>query len=148
VILIDTNLLVYAWDADSAHHEVARKWLDEQLTYTVRVGLPWHSLIGFLRVVTNPRIFSRPETVRRAWEQAEEWLGCENVWIPEPAASHASILRRMLEHLGGGGANLIPDAHLAALAIEHGLALCSADGDFGRFPGLKWVNPLAPQKIA
>jgi uncharacterized protein len=107
-----------------------------------RVGLPWPSLLSFLRVVTNPRIFERPEAVGSAWGQVVAWLGCPDVWIPQPAGNHPVILARMLAHTGGG-ANLIPDAHLAALAVEHGLTLCSTDGDFGRFPELKWENPLA-----
>jgi uncharacterized protein len=142
VILVDVNLLVYAWDSGAVFHEAAREWLDERLNGHARVGLPWPSLLGFLRLVTNPRVFERPESITRAWKQVEEWCGCVNVWIPHPGDRHPQILGRMLEG-ASGGANLVPDAHLAALAVEHGLRLCSTDGDFGRFPALKWVNPLA-----
>jgi predicted nucleic acid-binding protein len=78
-----------------------------------------------------------------AWEQAEAWLACETAWTPEPTPRHRDLLGQLLA-LPGVHGNLVPDAHLAALAIEHGLTLCSTDGDFARFPGLRWVNPLAP----
>jgi len=141
VILVDVNLLVYAWDAGAARHEEARAWLDARLSETARVALPWESTLGFLRVVTNPRIYSQPATIGRAWRQITEWLGCGNVWIPHAGAEHDAVLGELVRNLGGGS-KLIPDAHLAALAIEHGLVLCSTDGDFGRFSGLRWVNPL------
>lgn len=141
LILVDINLLVYSWDRSSPHHAAARSWLDGKLNEMARVGLPWESLLGFLRIVTNPRIFQRPQTVIRAWQQVQEWLDCGNVWIPQPGEDHQDILGGLLENLGGG-AKLIPDAHLAALAMEHGLTLCSSDGDFARFQGLRWSNPL------
>jgi len=141
VILVDTNLLVYARMSALPQHAAAREWLDGRLNDRPRVGLPWPSLLGFLRVVTNSRIFERPDSVRSAWAQVEDWLACTNVWVPQPSEGHAAILGRLLVH-AASGANLVPDAHLAALAIEHGLALCSTDGDFARFPELKWVNPL------
>jgi len=141
VTLLDANLLVYARVAFFREHDAARDWLDERLNGTVRVGMPWSSLVAFLRLVTNPRIFERPESLGTAWGQVEEWLGCPSVWIPMPTERHREVLASLL----AGPAirsNLIPDAHLAALAIEHGLVLCSADGDFARFRGLKWENPL------
>jgi toxin-antitoxin system PIN domain toxin len=141
VILVDTNLLVYARISSLPQHEAAREWLDARLSDHPRVGLPWTSLLGFLRIVTNPRLFERPDGVAGAWAQLSHWLARPNVWIPLPTEEHPVILERMLDH-AAGGANLIPDADLAALAIEHGLTLCSADGDFGRFPELKWHNPL------
>ena len=142
MILVDVNLLVYAWDLGSPMHETAIRWLDGKLSESTRVGLPWECLLGFMRVVTNPRIYERPATVGVAWGQAEQWLNARNVWIPLPGNRHREILGRLLIRLGGG-AKLIPDAHLAALAIEHGLDLCSTDGDFARFEGLRWVNPLS-----
>jgi len=141
VILVDVNLLVYSWDRGSPHHEAARSWLDARLNETARVALPWESTLGFLRVVTNPRIYQRPETIARAWGQVEEWLTCRNVWIPRASDEHEVVLGGLLRNLGGGS-TLIPDAHLAALAIEYGLILCSSDGDFARFSGLRWMNPL------
>jgi toxin-antitoxin system PIN domain toxin len=141
MILVDVNLLVYSWDSSSPSHEAARCWLDGKLNGTARVGLPWESTLGFLRVVTNPRIFERPATIGLAWRQVEEWLSCNNVWVPHAGVEHNVVLRGLLRDLGGGP-NLIPDAHLAALAIEHGLTLYSSDGDFARFQGLQWSNPL------
>jgi toxin-antitoxin system PIN domain toxin len=140
VILIDANLLIYAYVNTFPQHATAREWLDGRLSGTASVGLPWPSLLAFIRLVTNPRIFEHPETVDNAWQQVEEWLDCSPVWIPQPTERHREALKTLLidQNLR---ANLIPDAHLAALAIEHGLILCSTDGDFGRFPGLRWENP-------
>ena len=145
MILVDANLLIYARVSSLPRHAEARKWLDEQLNGTARVGLPWPSLLGFLRIVTNPRVFERPEAMPSAWRQVESWLGCPAAWIPQATDNHPAVLARLLPH-AAGRPNLVPDAHLAALAIEHGLALCSTDGDFARFPGLRWINPLAPER--
>ena len=95
-----------------------------------------------LVATTNPRIFERPKSVATAWKQVEDWLDCPPVWIPQPTERHREILGSLLK-TQGGRSNLVPDAHLAALAIEHGLILCSTDGDFARFPNLRWENPLA-----
>jgi len=141
MIVVDANLLVYARVASLPQHTRSLEWLDGKLNGTARVGLPWPSLLGFLRVVTNPRIFERPESIASAWRQVEEWLGCPWVWIPVPGEGHQGILAGLLKGTSGG-ANLVPDAHLAALAIEHGLTLCSTDGDFARFRDLSWENPL------
>jgi len=142
VILIDANLLVYAHVTSFAQHERAREWLDGQLNGAAPVGLPWESLLAFLRLVTNPRVFERPEPTADAWRQVLAWLECEAAWIPQPTDYHAELLRELLA-IPGVHANLIPDAHLAALAMGHGLMLCSADHDFARFPALRWRNPLA-----
>ena len=96
---------------------------------------------GFTRLVTNARVFERPQTLAGAWSQVEEWLDCPGVWIPQPTDRHWEVLGPLLKGQAGR-ANLVPDAHLAALAIEHGLMLCSTDGDLTRFAGLKWENPL------
>jgi len=141
MIVVDANLLLYAHVASFAQHERARDWLDGQLSGTQRVGLPWASLLAFLRLVTNPRIFESPRTPLDAWTQVTRWLACEPVWIPQPGRHHPDVLGEMLS-LPGVAGDLVPDAHLAALAIEHGLTLYSTDGDFARFPGLHWVNPL------
>jgi uncharacterized protein len=142
VILVDANILIYATDPRSERHDQAQSWLDAQLNGDTRVGMAWESLLAYMRIVTNPRVFERPQSVTVAWRHVEEWLDCENVWAPVPGPAHRSILAGLLAYLGGGP-KLIPDAHLATLAIEHGLALCSADGDFARFKGLRWINPLA-----
>lgn len=141
MILVDTNLLLYAHISSFRQHEAARVWLDRQLNGTARVGLPWASLLAFLRLATNVRVFERPLPMADAWLQVREWLSCEAVWTPEPTERHSEHLGNLLA-LPGVHANLVPDAHLAALAIEHGLTLCSTDGDFARFPGLKWLNPI------
>ena len=142
MILVDTNLLVYAFVSTYSQHEAAKEWLDSRLNAAAPVGLPWASLLGFLRLVTNPRIYGRPARLASAWRQVEEWLDCSPSWIPSPGDRHRTILGKLLVR-HGTRANLVPDVHLAALAIEHGLVLCSADGDFARFEELRWENPLA-----
>ncbi len=143
MILVDSNILVYAHVSSMPQHGRARPWLDAQLSGDARVGLPWPSLLAFLRLVTNPRVFARPESMTDAWSRAADWLDCDVAWIPQPTERHPEILARLLSSSGVQG-NLVPDAHLAALAIEHGLELCSTDGDFARFAGLRWRNPLQP----
>jgi uncharacterized protein len=143
VILIDLNILVYASFDNLKENHQARTWFEEQLGGTNRVGLPWSVLLGFLRIATNRKIVSRPLTMAVAWQQVSDWLACAPVWIPQPTERHAEILGALLAQPGVHG-NLVVDAHLAALAIEHGLTLCSTDGDFARFRELKWINPLRP----
>ena len=141
MILVDANLLVYAHVASFPQHARAQAWLDERINAAAPVGLPWPSLLAFVRIVSNPRIFPRPASVSAAWRQVESWLGAESVWVPLPTERHRQILAPLIQR-AEGRANLVPDAHLAALAIEHGLVLCSTDGDFARFDGLEWQNPL------
>ncbi len=143
MILVDANLLVYAHVSSLPQHKRAREWLDERLNGSAPVGLPWPSLLGFARLVTNPRIFQRPKSIEDTWRQVESWLDCPVAWIPSATEHHRRLLGPLLSYTGGRS-NLVPDAHLAALAIEHGLIMCSSDGDFARFPGLRWLNPLAP----
>jgi len=140
--LVDANILVYAHVASFAQHEVARAWLDDRLNGIDRIGLPWPSLLTFVRLVANPRVFARPESVGDAWRQAREWLSCRAAWVPLPTDRHEDFLGPLLE-TSGLRSNHVPDADLAALALEHGLALCSTDADFARFPGLRWENPLS-----
>ena len=141
MILIDANLLVYAHVASFPQHSKARVWLDSRINAAAPVGLPWPSLLAFARIVSNPRIFDRPTTVSAAWRQVESWLATESVWVPLPTERHQQFLGPLIAS-AEGRANLVPDAHLAALAIEHGLVLCSTDGDFARFEGLEWQDPL------
>ena len=142
MILVDANLLVYANDESAAEHAVARAWFEGVLNRPARVGLPWPSLLAFVRLVSNAAIVRLPVTPAAAWQRATEWLARDNVWIPLPGPQHGELLaefftdRRITSRM-------VPDAHLAALALEHGLTLCSTDGDFARFPGLRWQNPLA-----
>ena len=108
---------------------------------TAQVGLPWPSLLGFVRLVSNPRIFERPSSIMAAWWQVESWLTADSTWIPLPTERHREVLGPLMKN-AEGRANLVPDAHIAALAVEHGLVLHSTDGDFARFDGLDWINPL------
>jgi len=142
VILLDANLLLYAGVRELARHEAARVWLDERLNGSVRVGFPWPSLLAFVRIASNPRVFDRPASVAQAWQCATEWLDCTPSWIPEPTERHRELMDGFLRGVVTSS-KLVPDAHLAALAIEHGLTLCTTDGDFARFPGLRIENPLA-----
>jgi hypothetical protein len=141
VILIDVNLLVHAYNADSDLHQPSRDWLEAQITVQDCVALPWASLLGFLRVSTNTRIFPKAWAVSDAWNAVKELLAQDCVWIPQPTGRHPEVLGRLLSQRGMRS-ELVPDAHLAALAIEHGLTLCSTDADFARFKGLRWLNPL------
>lgn len=141
MILVDANLLIYAHVQSFPQHARARAWLDARLNGSAQVGLPWPSLLGFLRLVTNRRVFERPASIADAWQQVNAWLDCDVAWVPQPTDEHREVLGRLLAKVNVA-ANLIPDAHLAALAIEHGLTLCSTDGDFARFPDLRWQDPL------
>jgi len=141
MILVDANLLIYAQVVGLPEHEAAARWLERQFNEQPRVGLPWASLLTFIRIVSNPRVFERPLRLRSAWSHVSEWLSLKSVWIPQPTERHPSLLGSLLTE-GGERANLVPDAHLAALALEHGLTLCSTDGDFARFSKLRWENPL------
>jgi uncharacterized protein len=100
-------------------------------------------MLAFLRLVTNPRVFEHPEPIGDAWRQVHAWLARETAWIPQPTERHAELLGEFLA-LPGVYGNLVSDAHLGALAVEHGLTLCSTDGDFARFSGLHWLNPIMP----
>lgn len=141
MILIDANLLVYAHVASMPQHLAAVSWLDQKLNGTAVVALPWQSLLSFARLVTNPRIFERPLPVAAAWAQIEHWLDSPVVQIPSPGDRYREILARLLLS-SVDKSNLIPDAQLAALAIENGFVLCSSDQDFARFSELRWENPL------
>jgi toxin-antitoxin system PIN domain toxin len=142
VILVDANLLVYAQVADFDQHARARDWLDESLVGTAKVGLPWESLVAYMRLVTNPRVFPSPLPLADAMTQVRDWLARPAAWAPGPTDRHAEILAELVAP-GGIRADLVHDAHLAAIAIGHGLTLMSNDGDFAQFRGLSWENPLA-----
>lgn len=140
--LSDVNLLLYAYDTSSSHHARAREWLEERLSGVEAFGLAWPTLLAFVRLVTNPRIFESPLPVGESLDIVDAWLAAPCAVVLHPGPRHAVLLRQLLEPLGTA-ANLTTDAHLAALALEHDAELCSADADFGRFPGLRWSNPLA-----
>lgn len=141
MILVDANLLLYARSREAPQHDRARAWLDDELSGRGRVGLPWESLLAFVRLISNPHIYARPESISQAWAQVEDWLAAPPAWIPLPTDRHQDVLARLLPAVDRP--ELIPDAHLAALSIEHGLMLASADRDFARFGDVRWVNPLA-----
>lgn len=140
MILLDANLLIYASAPETSHHDAAKAWLDERLNGSARVALPWPSLLAFMRIVSNPRLFEGASLVN-AQAQVKAWLKLPSTWIPNPTEEHGRILAELLE--SETQHRLVPDAHLAALALEHGLVLCSSDGDFARFQQLRWENPLA-----
>jgi toxin-antitoxin system PIN domain toxin len=141
-VLVDANLLLYAVDADSRFHDAARTWLEEVLNGPRRIGLPWTSLTAFVRIATNARALEHPLQPAEAWQLVEAWLDAPAAWIPEPTSGHREILGRLIAELDLRG-NLVSDAVLATLCIEHGLVMVSADSDFARFTEITWLNPVA-----
>lgn len=139
-MIVDANVLLYAVDQGSAFHEASKTWLESALNGPTRIGFPWVSLTAFQRIATHPRISAHPLSPRDAWSYITDWLQADQAWVPHPRDRHADIFGRLL--LGGDlRGNLITDAHLAALAIEHGVGVCSFDSDFARFPEIIWTNP-------
>jgi uncharacterized protein len=142
LILLDANILIYAAVSSVPEHKRAKAWLEEQLGGSARVGFPWLSVLAFLRITTKRGSFGSPQSIANAWAQVRDWLDQPPAWIPVPTERHADILQRLCVDASANG-DLVSDAHLAALAIEYQLTLCSNDRDFARFPGLRWINPLA-----
>lgn len=142
MILVDANLLLYAEDSLAEHHEAARAWWDAQLSGADAVGLCWPVLNAFIRIGTNARLHQRPLTLKEATERVQSWLDQPCVRMVQPAEGHWAIFQQMLRS-GNAVGNLVSDAHLAALAVEHNSVLQSTDADFSRFRGLKWKNPIA-----
>lgn len=140
-MLIDANILLFAVDEASPFHSSAAAWLARQLNGPRRVGLPWQSLGAFLRIITHPRAADRPLSPDQAWVHVEAWLAAEPAWIPAPTERHADVLGSLIRSYQVRG-NLVPDAHLAAVAIEHGLTVFSTDTDFARFNEIRWENPI------
>lgn len=142
-MLIDANLLLFAVDAQSPHNAAAAAWLEPALNGNRRVAIPWQTIGAFLRISTHPRVTANPLSAGEAWGYVEAWLDAPTTWIPPATERTARLLGELMigHHVT---ANLVPDAQLAALAMEHGLTLYSADGDFARFTPLSWVNPLEP----
>lgn len=137
----DLNLVIYAVDRRSPVHADAARWWNGLMSGGETVGLAWSVLLGFVRLTTNPSIVAEPMTSDDALDYVDRWLAHPITTVLEPTSAHLRTLRDLLGPTGTAG-NLVADAHLAALAIEHGGELCSADRDFGRFPGLRWANPL------
>jgi len=140
--LVDANVLLYAKFVEFPLHEPARAWLDRKLCGSTAVGLPWASLLAFLRIGSSARLLRRPLPLRDGMRQVDRWLAAPRAWTPAPTDRHAEVLAGLLSE-GGTSPKTVTDAHLAALAIEHGLTLCTTDSGFGRFAGLRWENPLA-----
>jgi toxin-antitoxin system PIN domain toxin len=141
-VLVDANILLYSIDVTSAFHRRADTWLTEALNGSRRVGIPWISLAAFLRIATNPRASKHPLTPALAWEHIDGWLDAPATWVPEPGRGHRDILRDLVTRLDMR-AGLVTDAVMAAICIEHGLDIVSADSDFARFSGVTWINPVA-----
>jgi uncharacterized protein len=142
VKLVDLNILLYAVNRDSVPHRRAKAWVERTLSGHEAVALPWVVLLGFLRLTTSRRIMARPLSADQALHVVDGWLAQPAVVALAPGERHWTVLRDLLAGQGAAG-DLTTDAHLAALAIEHGCELCSTDGDFSRFDGLRWTNPLA-----
>lgn len=143
MIVPDVNLLVYAFNADAPWHEPARAWWEKTLSAGTDVGLAWTVVMGFVRLITHPRVVLRPAAPADAMRIVRSWFAVLAVRALEPGPRHLEILGRLLE-ASGVAASLTTDAHLAALTIEYQAELHSNDVDFGRFPGLKWINPIDP----
>ena len=141
MIIPDINLIVYAYNEDSPFHAAAKAWWEECLSGTEPVGVAWAVVLGFVRLMSNRRVLARPMSAREATEQCRLWLLQPNVRIVLPGPTHMDILGYFVA--GPMGPNLITDAHLAALAVEHQAELHSNDADFSRFSGLTWRNPIA-----
>lgn len=139
-MIVDANVLLYAVDSGSAFHEPSKAWLERALNGPTRIGFPWASLTAFQRIATHPRISANPLKPQDAWSYVTGWLEADRAWVPHPGDRHAEILERFLVE-GDLRGNLVTDAHLAALAIEHGVGVCSFDSDFARFPQVTWVHP-------
>jgi uncharacterized protein len=142
VIVLDANILLYAYDAASDQHTKARQWLEQTLSGAAPVGLPWQTLAAFARIVTNPRLSGKRFTIAEVIEIVEQWIGQPNVRLLGPGEHHWNFLRQTIIE-GQARGPLITDAQLAALTIEYGGVLHTTDRDFSRFPGLRWQNPIA-----
>ena len=140
-MLVDANILLYAIDEDSPFHDAAKRWLEDALNGSRRGGIPWATLTAFVRMATHPRALREPLAPGEAWEFVDEWLDAPATWVPAPGRGHRDILGRLIRDLDLR-ANLVSDAALAALCIEHGLQMVSADSDFARFSEITWLNPV------
>jgi toxin-antitoxin system PIN domain toxin len=144
VILVDANLLLYAEDSLSAHHEVAREWWDSRLSGSSPVCLCWTVVNAFIRISTNPRIFEQPLSLNAALDRVHSWFAQPCVRLICATERHWPVFKGLLLE-GQAHGNLVADAHIAALAMQHGCILMSSNADFARFDKLRWTNPLNPK---
>ncbi len=142
MIVPDLNLLLYAFNDGASEHAAARKWWEGMLNGEENIGLTWVVVTGFLRQITHPSIVAKPLTTRAAMDIVDQWFEWRHVYPLNPGSEHLMLFRRCIEAVGTGG-NLVTDCHIAAIAMEHGAVVYSNDRDFGRFPGLRWRNPIA-----
>lgn len=138
--IVDANVLIYAVNSASQHHDASRRWLDAALSGADTVGLAWVPMLAFIRLTTKHGLFPAPLTPKQAMQQVEDWCGASSAVQVNPTPRHADVLAGLLAKVGTGG-NLVNDAHLAALALEHRAGIVSYDTDFGRFPGVRWDMP-------
>lgn len=141
MILVDANILVYAYNTAASEHTRAKRWVESTFSGHVPVRLPWVTVLAFLRITTNPSIFRHPFSVAEATEIVDDWLSRPAVALLEPTERHWSLFREQLLK-GQASGPLTTDAHLAALAIEHGATVYTSDSDFSRFPDVTTINPL------
>lgn len=142
MILVDANILLYAEDQLSPDHAKARAWWDASLSGFSPVCFCWTVLNAFIRIGTNPRVFEQPLSLEQAVSRVQSWMDQPCARIVNPTERHWAVFQQMLRE-GQAVGNLVTDAHLAALAVEHGCELISTDSDFSRFPGIRWRNPLS-----
>jgi toxin-antitoxin system PIN domain toxin len=145
MILVDANLLLYAYDPAAVQHDASRVWLEATLSGSSLVRFSWLTVWAFLRIATNPRVFERPLSMAEAEHHVSSWLAQPSAGILEPGERHWEILQQLARE-GQASGPVIMDAALAAIAIEHGATLCTTDRDFARFPGLTWTNPIASRQ--
>ncbi|MBI2325091.1 MAG: PIN domain-containing protein [Chloroflexi bacterium] len=139
--LTDVNLLLYAVDSAAPRHAAARRWLEAELSVSETFAFAWSVLLAFLRLSTSRSVFESPLSPDESFDLVDGWLARPNAVVVHPTERHGALLRELLAPLGAAG-NLVSDAHLAALSIEHGAELCSSDADFSRFAGIRWSDPL------
>jgi uncharacterized protein len=142
LIVLDANLLLYAYDSASPKHSKAREWIEREFSSSEPIALPWQTVSAFIRIMTNPRLPGERLTIEEAVAVVDAWLEQPNIQLLAPGESHWPLFQQMLVEGQAAGA-LVCDAHLAALTIEYGGVLHTTDRDFARFPGLRWKNPLA-----
>ena len=144
MIVPDTNLLVHAYNTDAPQHSAARQWWDGLVNGVEKVGVPWIVATGFIRILSNRRIVPSPLIPAESVNLVEDWFNHGHIAPIDPGPAHIDLFRRFLD-VPGSGPNLVPDAHIAAIAMEYDAEVHSADRDFGRFPGVRWRNPLAQE---